>query len=344
MVGRALGFAAQVAPWAIVSGLAYAAAFVKPGVEPLPLPQPLNEPRDLFYDVAEATGGTFWFAGNNGLILEGGPTIEQWQRHIMPELVNLQGIAASGEGTVLAVGNAGWTFLNSGNDASRKGDSGTRDSGKKEWQSYQLPVSDIAGKLIEATWMDGHFWVIGEMGAIFRTDAKATQWDDLSIEGDVALNDITRSANGDLWITAEFGTLYHSANQGNSWEGRELGYESLRSLAFRGTQGVIVGNGGVIFHTDDSGMTWSEVSSPTSEHLYDVIDDGTRWLATGNGGAVLSSQDGESWTLLAPEGFTDGYHTRMLATPEGVLFAGKSIGLLSSENWASLPDSLMGSL
>lgn len=327
MVGKVLGFAAQVAPWAIVSGLAYAAAFIKPSVEPLPLPQPLNEPRDLFYDVSESAPGKFWFAGNNGLILEGGQTKEQWQRHIMPEPVNLQGIAASIDGTVLAVGNAGWTFAHRGNGG---------------WEPHHLPVSDIAGKLIEVTWQDGYFWVIGEMGAIFRTDAATSQWENLSIEGDVALNDITQVDSGDLWITAEFGTLYRSVDQGNSWKGQELGYESLRSLAFKGSEGVIVGNGGVVYHTDDLGLSWAEVSSPTSEHLYDVIHDGARWLATGNGGVLLSSNDGKNWDLVSPEGFADVYHTRLLATENGVLIAGQSIGLLSSEGWKSLPGSLAG--
>lgn len=327
MVGKVLGFAAQVAPWAIVSGLAYAAAFIKPSVEPLPLPQPLNEPRDLFYDVSESAPGKFWFAGNNGLILEGGQTIDQWQRHIMPESVNLQGIAASVDGSVLAVGNAGWTFLHHGDG---------------EWEPHHLPVSDIAGKLIEVTWLDDYFWVIGEMGAIFRTNAEITQWEDFSIEGDVALNDITQADNGDLWISAEFGTLYRSVDQGNSWEGQELGHESLRSLAFHGSEGVIVGNGGVMFHTSDSGLNWAELSSPTSEHLYDVIHDGTRWLATGNGGVLLSSNDGENWSPVSPEGFVDGYHTRLLAIENGVLIAGQSIGLLSGERWMTLPGSLEG--
>jgi len=327
VVGKILSLTAQVAPWAIVSGLAYAAAFIKPGVEPLPLPQPLNEPRDLFYDVSESTDGRFWFAGNSGLVLEGGRTINQWQRHVMPLSVNLQGIAASDVGTVLAVGNAGWTFLQTGNG---------------EWQSHQLPVSAIAGKLIEAAWLDGYFWVIGEMGAIYRADSQANGWQDLSIHGDVALNDIARADNGSLWITAEFGTLYHSTDQGLSWEGLELGYESLRSVAFNGVDGVVVGNGGVIFHSDDSGRSWTEIQSPTSEHIYDVIHDGTQWLATGNGGALLSSRDGVHWQQLEPAGFSSSYHTRLLATEGGVLIAGHSIGLLAGERWTNWPESLAG--
>lgn len=225
MVAKVLGMTAQVAPWAIVGSLAYAAAFIKPGVEPLPLPQPLNEPRDRFYDVSASEPGRYWFAGNNGLVLEAGGALDDWRRHVMPQEVNLQGIASADNGTVLVVGNAGWTF---------------RHRGDGDWEPLQLPVSDIAGKLIEVTWIDGHFWAIGEMGAVFRSNSRATQWKNLSIEGDVALNDIA-GAGDKLWIAAEFGTLYHSRDKGQTWQGQELGYESLRSVAFHGQDGVIVG-------------------------------------------------------------------------------------------------------
>lgn len=329
MMSRVLGVSAQIAPWAVVGGLAYAAAFIKPGIEPLPLPQPLNESRDLFYDVSVSETGKYWFAGNNGLVLEAGLSIEDWRRHDMPKEVNLQGIASDDNGTVLAVGNAGWTF---------------RHYGDGEWESFQLPVSDIAGKLIEVAWIEDHFWVIGEMGAIFRTDANAQTWDDLSIEGDVALNDITRTGSGDLWITAEFGTVYRSSDRGQNWEGTELGYESLRSVAFHEQHGVIVGNGGVIFHSHDDGETWNSVESPTSEHLYDVIHNDGRWLATGNGGVLVTSGDGRQWQTLQPGNFASGFHARLEPAEKGVLVAGETIGLLSGSDWQVWPDAMAGGI
>lgn len=329
MVGKVLGVAAQVAPWAVVGSLAYAAAFIKPGVEPLPLPQPLNEPRDLFYDVSASTAGRYWFAGNNGLVLEAGNTLEEWRRHVMPEAVNLQGIASADNGTVLAVGNAGWTF---------------RHHGDGEWQPLRLPVSDIAGKLIDVAWIDDHFWAIGEMGAVFRSDAGATDWQNLSIEGDVALNDIARTEDGGLWITAEFGTLYHSDDNGLSWQGEEMGYESLRSVTFHGEHGVIVGNGGVIFHSADGGQSWDETPSPTTEHLYDVVYSNQRWLATGNGGVMLSSEDGARWQELKLGNFANGFHARLQPTEDGVLIAGQTIGLLSGNNWQAWPNAMAGGI
>ncbi|MBE0485007.1 YCF48-related protein [Marinobacter sp.] len=329
MVAKVMRVAAQLAPWAIVGGLAYAAAFIRPSVEPLPLPQPLNEPRDLFYDVSVSDSGHYWFAGNNGLVLEAGKTLENWRRHEMPEVVNLQGIASADNGTVVAVGNAGWTF---------------RKHRDEEWKSLQLPVSEIAGKLIKLAWIDGHFWAIGEMGAIFRSDHRAEEWEKLSIEGDVALNDITRAISGDLWITAEFGTLYHSRDGGRSWDSVELGQESLRSVEFYGDQGIIVGNGGVIFQSLDSGATWQPVSSPTNEHLYDVIRDDGRWLATGNGGVLLGSEDGALWELIQPHNFANGYHARLLPSGDGVVVAGQTIGLLSGGDWQVWPDDMVGDI
>jgi len=321
MVSKLLGFAAQVAPWAVVSGLAYAAAFIKPSVEPLPLPQPLSEPRDLFYDVAGSGGQSFWFAANNGVVLQRkGETLE-WTRHQMDQLVNLQGIATSPDGTVIAVGNDGWLFRNDGSG----------------WEGERLPVSDIAGKLIEIAWIDNAFWAIGEMGAVFRIEANGETWSEFSIDGDVALNDIARSSDGDYWITAEFGTLFHSKDGGQTWSGEELGYESLRSIAFDGNTGVIVGNGGVSHISKDGGKSWQRRGTESTEHLYDVAHDGNRWLAIGNSGVLLSSSDGKEWAHVEPDGFSSGFHARLMPSPEGVLVAGSAIGKLNDLRWTTWP-------
>ncbi len=67
---------------------------------------------------------------------------------------------------------------------------------------------------------------------------------------------------------------------------------------YTSTKGVIVGNGGSIFTTNDGGSTWSTATSGTTEDLRDV-----RWLsssliwAVGDNGTVLKSTDaGTSWS------------------------------------------------
>lgn len=322
MVGKALGFLAQVAPWVLVSGLVYAAAFIKPGVQPQPLPQPLIEPRDRFYDVARSGDGRFWFAGSRGVVLEGATGGAEWQRFTLQESVNLQGVAASDDGTIVAAGNEGWVFV-------RHGDG--------DWEAQQLPVSDIAGKLIEVVWIDGQFWVIGEMGAVFRSDDDGRNWVDLGMEEDVSLNELARSPDGSLWIAAEFGTLFRSQDGGATWTGTELGAESLRALAFHGDDGVIAANGGVVHRTADGGQTWQRIQTPSHEHLYDVAWDGQRWVVTGNGGSLLASDDGIEWTSIAPDDLGTGYYTRLVTTGNGLVLAGQAIGEVVGGHWQSWP-------
>ncbi|WP_077530424.1 WD40/YVTN/BNR-like repeat-containing protein [Vreelandella utahensis] len=324
MVAKVFGFVAQIAPWAVVASLGYAAAFIHPTVEPLPLPQPLTEPRDIFYDVASANGERFWFVGNAGTVLEGTREPEGWERHAMPEPINLQGVAVTPENTVVAVGNEGAVFI--------------RRAGGEEWTSQRLPVSERAGKMVDAAWLNGALWVVGEMGAIFRSDDGGRNWQSLGLDKDIGLNDIETDADGTLWITAEFGDLIHSTDNGESWKTRNFGSESLRSVAFAGDgTGVVVGNNGAMLHRSGADSGWQSLESVTSEHLYDVGFDGERWLAVGNSGAVIASGNGEDWEKLRPEGFGSGYHTRLNTTERGTVIAGQTIGLLRASTWNTWP-------
>lgn len=324
MVGKILGFTAQVAPWAVVGSLGYAAAFISPSVDPLPLPQPVIEPRDVFYDVGTASGEPFWFVGNAGTILEAVSADGNWKRHELSEPVNLQGVAVSDGGTVVAAGNQGAVFV--------------LRSGEESWSDHRLPVSDRAGKMVEVAWINDAFWITGEMGAIYRSDVDARQWSDLGINEDMSLNDIARSPDGDLWIAAEFGVVLHSTDSGQSWRKTEHGRESLRSLAFSADgDGVIVGNNGTVLYSNDGGQAWRTVETVTQEHLYDIEFDGDEWVAVGNSGVVLTSSNGEDWQSHQPPGFGSAYHTRMITTDEGVVVAGQSIGRLSGSTWKPWP-------
>lgn len=324
MVAKVLGFAAQVAPWAIVGSLGYAAAFMNPTVDPLPLPQPLTEPRDIFYDVASHDGERFWFVGNGGIVLEGSRNQEDWVRHSMSTPVNLQGVAVTSENTVVAVGNAGFVF--------------TREQGQQKWTSQQLPVSERAGKMVNSAWLLGAVWVVGEMGAIFRSDDEGRTWQSLGLDKDVGLNDIDRDPDGTLWITGEFGELLHSKDNGENWHMQSFGAETLLSVAFAddGT-GVFVGNSGTIYYRPDSQSDWVSVDPVTSEHLYDVGFNGERWIAVGNSGVLVVSADGENWQRLRPDGFGSGFHTRLHNSDHGTVIVGQSIGLLSDSAWNTWP-------
>jgi hypothetical protein len=66
--------------------------------------------------------------------------------------------------------------------------------------------------------------------------------------------------------------------------------------------GTAVGLGGTVLRTEDGGVSWLPLASPTSQHLFAVAFDAEGYgIIVGNGGTVLESTDaGLSWSALVP--------------------------------------------
>ncbi|MEN0107076.1 MAG: YCF48-related protein [Pseudomonas sp.] len=313
MLSRLFSWLARLAPWMVIGGLAYAAVFIQPSVQSVPLDQPLVERRDLFFDGA-VQGDQLWVIGQNGALLSSSDAGKNWRREELPGRRNLQAIAVSPEGRQVVVGNQGrvWTRLSS-----------------EPWQSVQLPVSELAGKLLSVSFIAGHFWAVGEMGALFRSDAEAQDWQALGGDADVTFNSIRAGVNGDLWITAEFGRLLRSRDQGATWTTLELGSESLRALVFSASTGVAVGNRGEVYLSHDAGDSWQAVAHFTREHLFDVAVHNGHWLVTGDRGALFRSDNpAGTWQAWTPAGLDKSYHSRLLDSEHGVVVIGQQLGLL----------------
>lgn len=308
---------ARLAPWMVIGGLAYAAVFIKPSVESVPLDQPLVERRDLFFDGA-VQGEHLWVIGQNGALLSSSDAGKTWQREELPGRSNLQAIAVAPEGRQVIVGNQGQIW--------------TRVAGEA-WHSQTLPVSELAGKLLSVSFIDGYFWTVGEMGALFRGDANAQNWQALGGDDDVTFNSIRAGVDGDLWITAEFGRLLRSTDQGVTWSTVELGSESLRALVFSGATGLAVGNRGELYLSRDGGNNWQAVAHFTTEHLFDVAVHEGHWLVTGDRGALFRSQNpATGWEAWTPGGFDKSYHSRLLDSQHGVVVIGQQLGLLRNDD------------
>ncbi len=75
------------------------------------------------------------------------------------------------------------------------------------------------------------------------------------------------------------------------------GHQTLKGIAFADTlkRWVAVGHEGVIFVSDDAGLSWQEADSNTKEDLLKVAFNGKRFLAVGTHGMILVSKDGKNW-------------------------------------------------
>lgn len=317
MLSSLVNMLARLSPWIVIGGLAFAAFFIKPTVNPVPLHQPLLEHRDAFFDGA-IRGDQLWIAGQNGALLSSADAGDSWVREELPGRHNLQSIAVSDQGRQVVVGNEGrvWTRQND-----------------EPWHSQQLEVSDFAGKLLSVSFINGHFWVVGEMGARFRGDADAKSWQNLGADEDVTFNSIRSGIDNDIWITAEFGRLLRSRDDGGTWTTQEMGSESLRALVFEGRTGVAVGNQGQAFISYDGGDNWKALTTFTSDHLYDINVQLGQWVTTGDRGALFrTTNPAGTWQSWTPKGLDKSYHSRLLNTSEGMVLIGHQIGLLHQDS------------
>lgn len=313
--GLILPWLAKLSPWMLIAGLAYAAVFVEPSSNGAPLLQPVVEPRDMFFGAAgDAT--SLWVVGQDGAVLHG--VDGTWRREVLPGRGNLQAVAVSPDGEVVTVGSQGDLWLRMPGQA---------------WRHAPLPVAEEGGKLLDVAFLHGHFWVVGEMGALFRAAPGATTWERMGEAQDVAFNAIRPGVGNDLWIAAEFGRLLRSRDGGQTWSTQELGSESLRAVAFDGQTGVAVGNTGHLYLSDNGGDDWRALAAFTSDHLHDVVVRNGLWQVVGDNGSYFQSDDpGGTWTnaALGIAELSKGYLTRILPLAGGNLLVGRQLVLLSA--------------
>ncbi len=69
--------------------------------------------------------------------------------------------------------------------------------------------------------------------------------------------------------------------------------------------GYIVGSGGIIFKTINAGLSWTQMTSPTTNSLNDVYAvSATDAWAVGAAGTILHTTDGTNWNVVATAGLT----------------------------------------
>jgi len=152
----------------------------------------------------------------------------------------------------------------------------------------------------------GLFWTTRDGGASWQvldfqpadlggaSDREGTRPVEENLAVDFHLNQITATADGHLFIAAEAGNLYRSADGGSTWVNLPSPYEG----SFYGTlplaTGTILAFGlrGHLFASADAGDSWAEVETGTQATINDgiLLADGRIALA-GLAGTLLFSED-----------------------------------------------------
>jgi photosystem II stability/assembly factor-like uncharacterized protein len=155
-------------------------------------------------------------------------------------------------------------------------------------------------------------FAVGAYGALMATTDGGKHWEDVSDrldnEDQFHLNAITAVKDAGLFIVGEQGSMFRSADWGQTWEKLEGPYEgSLFGVIGTAQPNTLLAYGlrGNLYRSTDFGSTWEQVKLKAERGDLEfglsggtLLDDGSI-VIVGNGGSVISSSDnGETFSVF----------------------------------------------
>ena len=263
--------------------------------------------RSLLLDAA-APDGALLVVGQRGHILVSGDEGETWQQADVPTRSALTGVYFHDRERGWAVGHDAVILR-------------TTDGGVTWERVHWAPEEE--SPLFDVWFSDAEEgFAIGAYGSFYVTSDGGAGWVSQPLgEDDFHLHQLARSASGRLYIAAEAGMIYRSADGGGSWDELPSPYEGsfFGVLPLDEDALLLFGLQGHLFRSEDAGETWTAVQTGTTAMLTDGVrlGDGTV-LVTGLGGVVLVSSDGGRTFALLQQPDRRGISS-VVETPDGRL-------------------------
>jgi photosystem II stability/assembly factor-like uncharacterized protein len=290
----ALNMTLGLALSASVAGFGLASATPAHAMEPYEFASPSKmTTKALLLDVVQ-TGNRLVAVGEYGHIILSDNQGETWQqaasvptRNTLTSVIfldNQTGYAVGHEATILKTSDGGNNWELQFNE--RRG----------ETPLFGVYFSDAKNGI-----------AIGGFSYAFETKDGGETWTQRSLVedsyDDFHLNDLFTDAKGNVYIPAEYGTVYKSVDRGRTWKTLETGYDG----SFWGGMGLANGNvlvygmRGNAYLSTNNGKGWKKVTTNADQSITGgtQLADG-RIVLTGLSGTVLTSQNGgKSFTSVS---------------------------------------------
>ena len=155
-------------------------------------------------------------------------------------------------------------------------------------------------------------FAVGAYGTLLETTDGGKHWDDVSDrldnEDQFHLNAIASVKDAGLFIVGESGSMFRSADDGQTWEKLEGPYEgSLFGVIGTAQPQTLLAYGlrGNLYRSTDFGSNWEQVELKAARGTLEfglsggtLLEDGSI-VIVGNGGSVISSSDnGETFSVF----------------------------------------------
>jgi photosystem II stability/assembly factor-like uncharacterized protein len=243
----------------------------------------------LLLDVAVA-GSRMVAVGEFGHVLLSEDKGESWtQAASVPTRNTLVGVTFIDNQTGFAVGHAA-TILK------------TIDGG----QNWTLQNSERNGEtpLFAVYFADAQNGIaVGGFSYTFETTNGGQSWSQRTLVedsyDDFHLNDLFADKKGNVYIPAEFGTVYKSVDRGRNWKAIETGYDGSfwGGLGLENGDVLVFGMRGNVWGSSDNGQSWKKVETGTDQSVSGgtQLEDGRVVLAGLSGTVLVSNNGGKSF-------------------------------------------------
>ncbi|WP_044529522.1 WD40/YVTN/BNR-like repeat-containing protein [Herbaspirillum sp. B65] len=276
------------------------------GMEPVPIQAAVADAqaqRSMMLAAAQA-GERVVAVGARGLVILSDDGGQHWrQARQVPVDFTLTAVSFSDDKQGWAVGHGGVVIH-------------TADGGET-WQ-LQRSATDVDQPLFTVYFRDSqHGWAAGLWSLLLQTADGGKTWTTLHLpmaagskRNDLNLLHLFPGQGEAIYLAAEQGTLYHSADAGQHWDVLATGSKaSLWSGVLAQPSGtlIVAGLGGKLLRSTDAGANWQTVSIPTSGSITTLQATPGLLTASSLEGKLLQSRDdGVNWQVVwsSPQALT----------------------------------------
>jgi len=167
--------------------------------------------------------------------------------------------------------------------------------GGKNWTTSALFAGSTLYGCARGPLADQVCVAVGLGGSIWRSANAGLNWSSVASPTALALLCVTL-CEGAMLAGGINGILIRNTNNGAApWAIIAVGglVANINAISGFGSIVVLVTDGGGIYRSLDTGLTWEQMVSPTNLNLYCVTGSTSgRWTAAGRGGVIVQSLDG----------------------------------------------------
>jgi len=247
---------------------------------------PLPQGNDLYDICRNVSDGTYYACGDYGTLLSKKVGLN-WKAFQAPTQENLYSICFQN--------THGWAVGYNGTIIHSEGDNLIK------WHEQESGTEKM---LLSVFFIDTeNGWAVGQDETILRTTNGGQDWINISGIGSEHYFSVYFLDENNGWLAAAAGyngVIKKTTDGGETWKRSIIPASRMNSIYFPDSNnGCAVGDGGVIFRTNNGGVDWTQPNSNTTSNLKDI------WLSpSGNGkavgydGTILFTDDfGESWSV-----------------------------------------------